>query len=354
VNPNINHVRFDALDGLRGLAAIAVMLCHFTQFFGQNWFKNADAAVDLFFVLSGLVIVHSYGAKIVQGMTFVKFLLVRFVRLAPLNIMAVGISCMTMWLMHAALVKNYAISTTTLLKAAVLQSIFIPFDNPFSWPYGNYGVSAGIFPLNLPAWSLFYEMLAYGVCFFYIAITKKLPGYIFGLLCFGVFFWTTWQLKKISPAWESGQLTSGTIRVMGSFFIGALIYKLPLIRSPLTTLVAIISLFLTFYFLAVGDATTIILNVFLIIPILIWAVRSIVITGFLKGVCSFLGFVSFPLYILHIPVVTLLLHQRDFINGYSVSARLPVAIAVTLMVVLITGYLDIKIRKFISSRYLSD
>ena len=88
-----NNQRYDALDGLRGIAAIIVMLSHYSQYFGLNWFKNASVAVDLFFVLSGLVIVHSYGRKVLIGMSFKSFLILRFIRLAPLNFLAVVIGC---------------------------------------------------------------------------------------------------------------------------------------------------------------------------------------------------------------------------------------------------------------------
>ncbi len=54
------ETRFEALDGLRGLAAVAVTVFHYSLYAGLNWVDGGPLAVDLFFVLSGLVIAHAY------------------------------------------------------------------------------------------------------------------------------------------------------------------------------------------------------------------------------------------------------------------------------------------------------
>jgi peptidoglycan/LPS O-acetylase OafA/YrhL len=41
--------RFNTLDGMRGLAAIAVMIYHYTQGKAYAIFDNGDLAVDFFF-----------------------------------------------------------------------------------------------------------------------------------------------------------------------------------------------------------------------------------------------------------------------------------------------------------------
>jgi peptidoglycan/LPS O-acetylase OafA/YrhL len=46
-------MRFTVLDGIRGFAAIGVMLFHYGHFTGLPLFRGAWAAVDLFFALSG-------------------------------------------------------------------------------------------------------------------------------------------------------------------------------------------------------------------------------------------------------------------------------------------------------------
>jgi len=61
--------RVPSLDGLRGLAAIAVMEFHFSIFFLPQarlsdifpYLGRAYLAVDLFFLISGFVMAHVYG-----------------------------------------------------------------------------------------------------------------------------------------------------------------------------------------------------------------------------------------------------------------------------------------------------
>ncbi|MGQ5700888.1 acyltransferase family protein [Sandaracinobacteroides sp. A072] len=81
--------RFEALDSLRGVCALLVCLFHFeaagplTQnpLVRQSWLF-----VDFFFVLSGFVIAHSYGPRLVAGMPFLRFSLLRFMRVYPLHL----------------------------------------------------------------------------------------------------------------------------------------------------------------------------------------------------------------------------------------------------------------------------
>src|ERR1700730_11108643 len=80
--------RFEILDGMRGVAAIIVMFHHYFQYTGVGLLGNANASVDLFFILSGFVIVHSYGERLHHGMPAVSYISKRVVRLYPMFILA--------------------------------------------------------------------------------------------------------------------------------------------------------------------------------------------------------------------------------------------------------------------------
>lgn len=63
-------MRFDALDGWRGIAALMVSLFHFNayhHFVASPFIRNAHLYVDFFFVLSGFVIAHAYADKLTGG-----------------------------------------------------------------------------------------------------------------------------------------------------------------------------------------------------------------------------------------------------------------------------------------------
>ena len=62
------HHQFQSLDGLRGIAAIAVVIFHFMEFiapdYQDNFIAHAYLAVDFFFCLSGFVMAHAYDHRL--------------------------------------------------------------------------------------------------------------------------------------------------------------------------------------------------------------------------------------------------------------------------------------------------
>lgn len=85
----MQHNRFIALDGWRGIAAAMVALHHFTTSgwsTGTPLVRNAYLFVDFFFVLSGFVIAANYRDRLVQGFSPVSFMLLRVGRLYPLHL----------------------------------------------------------------------------------------------------------------------------------------------------------------------------------------------------------------------------------------------------------------------------
>lgn len=87
-------VRFDALDGWRGLCALWIVLYHFravSHVYDWPWVRTGDIAVDFFFVLSGFVIAHAYGNRLDGARERLQFLVRRFGRLYPLHIATLAI-----------------------------------------------------------------------------------------------------------------------------------------------------------------------------------------------------------------------------------------------------------------------
>lgn len=92
---------FVALDSIRGIAALSVVLYHVSWVSwieGQAYVRNSYLMVDLFFVLSGFVLAYSYGQRIAAGADFLKFMWLRFWRLWPLHfsflVMLLAIECL--------------------------------------------------------------------------------------------------------------------------------------------------------------------------------------------------------------------------------------------------------------------
>ncbi len=78
---------YGTLDGLRGVAAIAVVVVHAPMLMGSIEAPSAGLAVDLFFVMSGFIIAHAYEGKLRDGMTAGHFIALRLARLYPLYLL---------------------------------------------------------------------------------------------------------------------------------------------------------------------------------------------------------------------------------------------------------------------------
>ena len=78
------------LDGLRGVAAVAVMLMHLHALFGAGGElldRHAYLAVDFFMLLSGFVIAFAYEQRLRKPAARRGFLIDRVIRLYPLLIL---------------------------------------------------------------------------------------------------------------------------------------------------------------------------------------------------------------------------------------------------------------------------
>ena len=82
-------VRFEALDALRGVCALLVVLFHIPIYHAlkdARAFANLQFCVDMFFALSGFVLCHAYGQRLNHRAEAVRFTVMRFARLWPLHI----------------------------------------------------------------------------------------------------------------------------------------------------------------------------------------------------------------------------------------------------------------------------
>lgn len=164
--------RFYALDGIRGLAAISILLFHYTEHNDLNWFKAAPMAVDLFFILSGFVVMHGYGDRILQGMGLGHFLRQRLLRLWPLYMVGLVTGLI-------AIILRQGVGCGLMVSAA-LNSFMLP---DFSHLFEGNSKGIELFPFNWPAWSLFFEVAVNIAFFAYVTIRRKTD---FRVLCIDI------------------------------------------------------------------------------------------------------------------------------------------------------------------------
>ena len=97
-------VHFHSLDGLRGVAAIVVVIYHVFegyQFVGDKQYiefmNHGYLAVDFFFMLSGFVIGYAYDDRLSGGMSIWSFFKRRLVRLHPMLVVGTILGLFHIW-----------------------------------------------------------------------------------------------------------------------------------------------------------------------------------------------------------------------------------------------------------------
>lgn len=86
--PPLPHRRFEALDSLRGVCAILVVMFHMpVASHWRDWglIQHGYLFVDYFFVLSGFVIAHAYGQRLKTPRDSGRFMVRRLGRVWPLH-----------------------------------------------------------------------------------------------------------------------------------------------------------------------------------------------------------------------------------------------------------------------------
>lgn len=208
---------------MRGLAAIAVGLMHFAHSAGyDDALTRANLAVDFFFALSGFVIAHSYTAKLRSGvMSPARFTVLRVIRLWPL----IALSMLASYLVKACVALPFADDqavaggwlTFDLLSGLLLipQALHI------------HGKSIQVYPLNNPAWSIFFELLI-NVAWAYLII--KLPKKaVLTSAAFAFAILVAYAIKRgaMAGGFNHGvNFLIGIPRVYFSFVIGLVVYSI--------------------------------------------------------------------------------------------------------------------------------
>ena len=88
---------FQILDGMRGIAAIAIVVFHFMEWIyapEKNFIGHGFLAVDFFFCLSGFVIGYAYDKRLPQ-IGLKQFFFSRLIRLQPMVVLGSVLGLLT-------------------------------------------------------------------------------------------------------------------------------------------------------------------------------------------------------------------------------------------------------------------
>jgi peptidoglycan/LPS O-acetylase OafA/YrhL len=353
--------RFVTLDAMRGIAAISVMFFHYLASTSYHVFGHGTYAVDFFFVLSGIVLTHSYGSKISNNMTFIQFMKVRMIRLYPFIMLgsilgAIAFIFYAIW----SVIKKFRPTDYAL---SVLSGItIIPYPNHRAVPFvGDGTIGAPLFPINIPEWSLFFEILSSIMLFLVIRKRIKsqyLVGSAFILLACAYLHYRTLNL-----GWGMSTMLGGFPRTAFAFFSGVMMYQLFVGLKELRVVVNPWMILVVTMMLFALPSTTNIYTRFVFGPILYFVVMPCLVFMALSNnddlktrrLFVWLGRISYGVYAIHWPIyhiIVVILYNTSWAREIK-DAPLVLACIVAALVILVahmlTSVIDEPLRRWLSS-----
>ena len=338
------------LDGLRGAAALMVLWYHVFEGFAfaggtmiEN-FNHGHLGVDFFFMLSGFVISYAYDDrwKITrqqdnkttrESFTIGAFFKRRLIRLQPMVMMGALIGLITYLIQGGVRWDGTHVTLHWTMIAFFLAMFLVP-----AYPGAPYDVRGNgeMYPLNGPSWSLFFEYIGnilYAV-FIRKLSNKKLTALVAvtGLLwmAFVVFDVSGYDMIGIGWTLDSVNFLGGMLRMLFPFSLGMLLSRNFNDNSQQSTVnsvcpcfksfvgknifwISIVVMFVLFSMPYIPKDGTISINgiyelacIVFVFPLIVWFGAAGNVSNKLSSkVCKFLGDISYPLYIVHYPVMYL-------------------------------------------------
>lgn len=330
--------RYEILDGLRGVAAIIVLIYHHFEQFGPGIRSfHGYLAVDFFFILSGFVVGYAYddrwkSASNPNGMSLWDFFKRRLTRLHPMLLFGMFFGLLMFFFgagnrLPQVMQSHWPVILISFLFAILLIPVPKMFDVR-GWGELN--------SFNGNAWTLMYEYLANILYALFIRHLGKtmlaiLVGF-FALLTMGIgtefsFFGLMdsrpdYQLHTFIGGWDlhPDQLALGWIRLLYPFFVGLLMSRLMnspkesgtedsyLHRHGFLTASALLCLILIVPYIKIGGQE--IFNglyetfcILIAFPIIVYMGAKGTVSGNNHKLCKWLGDISYPLYITHSPII---------------------------------------------------
>ncbi|NDF12684.1 MAG: acyltransferase [Proteobacteria bacterium] len=351
-----NHLIMDKtylppLEGWRGVLALSVVFFHFSQlYFDAKYAPWGYLAVDFFFALSGFIIARQYEASIVmRTVDFKKFAIRRLARLYPLYAFSILV---------AVLINQYTLEWDSPLK--IQDFGFGP--SLVMWVIVQLTMTGALFMLpqpNGPTWSVSAEWVVNIVFFGLVWRYRRIPNVLlWSIVACGALY-----LISVSPqTLETPTKNVPMARAIVGFCLGWLIFryhkKLPVIQLSylyvFETVLMIITLWMTVYHDDVVKAGGDYIFELILIPTLITvSLYRGGIIGFIFSlpVCTFLGRISYSIYLLHYPLTYLVVHN-DWLMSFS-SPSLGILYIGILIVVATTAYIVIEKPGRALGRYLT-
>ena len=366
---------YDLLDGLRGVAALMVIWYHvFEGFaFASNsaieTLNHGYLAVDFFFILSGFVIGYAYDDRWGKSLTMKDFFKRRLIRLHPMVIMGAVLGAITFCIQGSVQWDGTHVAISMIMLSLLCTIFFIP-----AMPGVGYEVRGNgeMFPLNGPCWSLFFEYIGNILYALFIRrlSNKALTVFVVllgvALAAFAVFNVSTYGNIGVGWTLDGVNFLGGSLRMLFPFSLGMLMsrnFKPMKVKGAFwICAIALIALFSVPYLDGLAQlCMNGVYEAFCVIvafPIILWIGASGTTTDKQSTkICKFLGDISYPVYVIHYPLMYLfyawLIENQLYTLGETWHVALCVFILSIILAYLCLKLYDEPIRKYLAKRFLS-
>lgn len=336
------------LDGLRGVAALLVVWYHIFegfQFAGNkpviDFINHGYLAVDFFFILSGFVVGYAYDNRWGKTLTLAGFFRRRLIRLQPMVCMGAVIGAASFLLSGMERWDGTHATLWLTFLAFVCGCLMLPALPGMPREVRGNGE---MFPLNGPCWSLFFEYIGNIV---YALLIRRLSTRLLAVLSFALCCALTWfavtdqsGYGSIGVGWtvDSVNILGGLLRMLCPFTMGLLLSRIfkPMknVRGAFWISAALLlAIFHVPYIYSEGALSlngvfeaACIIGVF---PLVVWYAASGKTTDIASTrICRFLGDISYPLYIVHYPIMYAFYMWLIKTRQYTLHETWPAALAV--------------------------
>ncbi len=325
---------YPILDGLRGTAAIMVVIFHLLEayypVFANHPIHHGYLAVDFFFLLSGFVIGYAYDDRW-PSMSTRDFFKIRMIRLHPLVIISIVIGSIAFWFDPFANASQH-VGLLKLLGFVLISFTLLPEPDLRGWGETH--------SLNGPLWSLLQEYIANII---YAVFGRKMSKVILWILVIvsgiALAAVAVWH-GDLATGWSYSTFWIAVIRMMFPFFAGLLLYRTgKLIHMPMAYIVCSLLLMIlfcipTYKLNGLYEAGCIIIA----FPVIVAIGAGGQISGRWAKVCKFSGAISYPIYILHYPFIYIYT-EWIYIKKPEPSQIFPVAVALLIFFILLAYFI---------------
>ena len=357
---------YDLLDGLRGVAALTVVCFHLFEAYATSHLdqriNHGYLAVDFFFILSGFVVGYAYDDRWTK-MTVREFLTRRLVRLQPMAVIGALIGAVMFYTQGCPVWDVSAVPVAMLLVATLMNAFMIP-----ATPGAEIRGVGEMYPLNGPAWSLFFEYIGNVLYALFIRrlSTRALAVLVAAAGC-GLAVFSVWgPLGDICVGFSlTGEnIVGGSRRLLFAFPAGLLLSRVfrP-VRVRRAFWIGTLAVVALASVPRIGGSEHLWMNgvydalcAVVLFPLIVWIGASGKTTDRVTSrICKFLGDISYPLYMVHYPFIYLYyawVKNENLTFGQSLPGAAALVAGSVALAWLCLRFYDEPVRSFLSKRLL--